>query len=362
LAKSLSLARSSAIAADDKTKEKDSGGRERTPLYMAESESAAHAGYKQHLVRLAENLLTAIEFQRAWLHDQLWLLAITIMFGIAVVTGYLRAGADESLRLRMALVHFGGGTAIWLVALYLLWWKRSSAWTRAGGWHLLGWLASWWFFCPLCMSLDYAFGERSALISGLATVGICIFYGILALVTAGHVRKLERERDLAFPALFNILPLIQAGGIAPTHEQKEQDSPASEPVAGNASPTRPSRVSRAEANVKAREYLEHHKRRESSAKPVSVRELAEAIGCSPGLAAKLEAWKAVQEQREKRNPTTKRKAAPLTEKVLGDAGQKERAEALHRLVDEQCADFEPSPLENDPPADPPLRVKARKEV
>jgi hypothetical protein len=90
----------------------------------------------------------------------------------------------------------------------------------------------------------------------------------------------------------------------------------------------------------------------------SMRQWAKAIGCSVGLVAKLPFWRLVQ---ERKRPTggapSPPPAIPLTPPVLASVGQDD--DPLRRLIEQQQADHEPSPLEDDPPGAPPLRVRCR---
>jgi hypothetical protein len=91
-----------------------------------------------------------------------------------------------------------------------------------------------------------------------------------------------------------------------------------------------------------------------------LREWAKAIGCSMGLVAKLPFWLTTMEQtgRSQKGRVPLPKAVSLTsnlEAVVGD----DDAE-LRRLMDEQQADAEPSPLDDDPPNARPRRVRTRK--
>ena len=97
------------------------------------------------------------------------------------------------------------------------------------------------------------------------------------------------------------------------------------------------RISREEANFRAREALKNPKLR-------SVRKLAEAIGCSEGLVAQLPAWRAYQEELERCGEKKVRapKAVGLTDAVNANAGQDDPE--LERLIAEHQADFEESPL------------------
>ncbi len=99
------------------------------------------------------------------------------------------------------------------------------------------------------------------------------------------------------------------------------------------------RITREEANLRAREAL---KNRPPKAKRWSIRKLADAIGCSPGLAASLPAWQAYAVD----HGLTRRDAAPkavsLTDATLGSEGQRDAK--LEKLIAEHEAEFEESPL------------------
>lgn len=95
-----------------------------------------------------------------------------------------------------------------------------------------------------------------------------------------------------------------------------------------------SRTTREEYNLRAREALKSPKLR-------SARGLARAIGCSLGTVSKLPAWRAYQEK-AKRQKARAPKAVALTEGVLANQGAEDKE--LERLIAEQQADFEASPL------------------
>ncbi len=95
------------------------------------------------------------------------------------------------------------------------------------------------------------------------------------------------------------------------------------------------RISTAEANLRAREALKNPKLR-------SVRKLAKAIGCSAGRIPKLPAWRAYQEELNKPKLPTAPRAVSLTDGVLANEGRDD--EALEKLIHEQQADYEESPL------------------
>jgi hypothetical protein len=133
----------------------------------------------------------------------------------------------------------------------------------------------------------------------------------------------------------------------------EGDEPAARAVSG-----RKARMTAAEANERAMGLA----KADRFFVKRSLREWAEAIGCSEGLVAKLPLWLATMEKtgRGKKDRVAPPKAVSLTgnlEAVLGD----EDAE-LKRLMAEQQADMEPNPCEDDPPDTRPRKVRTHKRV
>jgi hypothetical protein len=94
-----------------------------------------------------------------------------------------------------------------------------------------------------------------------------------------------------------------------------------------------------EANILAREHLKENP-------TATARQLATAIGCSLGMIPRLPAWQAVQEQRAKGRQPKKSTAVSLTDRMQRVAGTTD--DPLAKLIAEQEADAEPSPLEADP--------------
>jgi len=103
-----------------------------------------------------------------------------------------------------------------------------------------------------------------------------------------------------------------------------------------------SRLTKDEANIKARDFLRQHP-------DATSRELAKGVGCSTGLVSQLPAWKAVKEQRDKGRQPKKAGTMALTPKMEQVVGVGD--EALAKLISEQEADAEPSPLVNDAAGD-----------
>jgi hypothetical protein len=99
-----------------------------------------------------------------------------------------------------------------------------------------------------------------------------------------------------------------------------------------------SRLTKDEANIKARDFLREHP-------DATARELAAGVGCSTGLVSQLPAWQAVKEQRDKGRQPKKAATVALTPKMEQVVGVED--EALTKLISEQEADAEPSPLFDD---------------
>lgn len=95
-----------------------------------------------------------------------------------------------------------------------------------------------------------------------------------------------------------------------------------------------------EANIRAREYLKQNSE-------ASARQLAEAIGCGLGTVSKLPAWKAVQEARAKGRQPKRAGVVRWTTKLEQVAGVED--DQLAKLIAEQRADDEPSPLDEEAP-------------
>ncbi len=109
------------------------------------------------------------------------------------------------------------------------------------------------------------------------------------------------------------------------------------------------RARKDEANIMARQYLK-------DSPNATARELQARIGCSIGLVSKLPAWEAVQEQKSKGREPKKAKVVSLTAKLQRTAGDEDKS--LAKLIDEQDADAEPSPMQDDPRRDgSPRRAK-----
>ena len=99
-------------------------------------------------------------------------------------------------------------------------------------------------------------------------------------------------------------PATDAGNVGTTPQNAQSDGNVHGAVGPRLNQLR---VTKNEANVKAREYLRKHPK-------AKARELANGIGCSVGLVPELTAWKAVQEERKKRQQKAP-KAVALTDKV-----------------------------------------------
>jgi hypothetical protein len=135
-----------------------------------------------------------------------------------------------------------------------------------------------------------------------------------------------------------------------------QESCAAEATCEHPPPRRKRRMSRAAANSKAFELA----KADPAFLSKSQRAWADDIGCSDGLIAKLDLWKAKQKGAEDELKQAKSpKTVSLTDGLL--AVTPDTDEELQRLIREHRVNFEPSPLDPDPP-DRPLRVKQHKKL
>jgi hypothetical protein len=93
----------------------------------------------------------------------------------------------------------------------------------------------------------------------------------------------------------------------------------------------------------------------------SLREWAEAIGCSTGLVPKLPLWQKTMKRtsQSRADRTSVPKVVHTSESLDAVTGEGDRDEVLNRLIAEQEADKEPSSLDNDPPDSRPKRVRSR---
>jgi hypothetical protein len=117
--------------------------------------------------------------------------------------------------------------------------------------------------------------------------------------------------------------------------------PAPEPMP--ASPPQARRrptLTKDEANITAREFLVRNPK-------ATARDLSRAIGCSLGMVSSLPSWQAVQEQRAKGREPKQPKVVSLTRKMQQATGVEDSQ--LAKLINEQRADAEPSPLDDDAP-------------
>jgi hypothetical protein len=155
------------------------------------------------------------------------------------------------------------------------------------------------------------------------------------------------------PAIVRLIEAVDGIGsgwrsFRPSSAHELAESPPAPPVGGdregesNAQIPK-ARITKAKADAQARKYIDKHRNREQTRNPVSLRELASHLDCSTGLAAKLPAWRALQETREQKRQPKKPKVVSFTEKIEAVTGQAD--EELQRLIEEQAADFEPSPLD-----------------
>ncbi|GAB6166207.1 hypothetical protein JCM19992_22070 [Thermostilla marina] len=146
-----------------------------------------------------------------------------------------------------------------------------------------------------------------------------------------------------------------AGQRPSESDAEEQQAAAPGEPSTSAHRTAARRLPGEEMNVLARDYLRLHAKQ----RRVSVKELAEYLAgrnpagtCSTSTVCKLPAWRAYQDELEQRG--LKGKKAKPKMRAFSDVehavGQPDAE--LERLISEQGADYEPSPLEEDPPGRP----------
>lgn len=92
----------------------------------------------------------------------------------------------------------------------------------------------------------------------------------------------------------------------------------------------------------------------------SQREWADAIGCSVGLVSKLPFWEKTMQHsgRQRKGKATASKVVRLTDDLEAVMGEGGRNDVLEKLIAQQQADYERSPLEEDAPGSPPKKVRS----
>jgi hypothetical protein len=122
------------------------------------------------------------------------------------------------------------------------------------------------------------------------------------------------------------------------NSEGEADARITEPVKDENGTNKRRGMSKEEANHRARDILREYPE-------ISVRELARRIGCSTGLVSQLIVYRMVRERLDSDAQPKKPKTVSLSDDLLAMTGRDD--EALKRLIEEQEADSEPSPLEDD---------------
>jgi hypothetical protein len=148
------------------------------------------------------------------------------------------------------------------------------------------------------------------------------------------------------------------GNIGPQTATSEQEASTVETATGKANST--PRMTRQAANAKAMELA----KADPSFVQRSLREWADAIGCSEGLVANLPFWRETMKQtgRGKEGSVPAPKAISLTSNLEAVTGEGGRDEQLKSLIAEQEADREPSPVDDDAPGSPPRKVYHKKRL
>jgi hypothetical protein len=106
------------------------------------------------------------------------------------------------------------------------------------------------------------------------------------------------------------------------------------------------RMTKAEAEVIVRQYLKKHRARAKKGE-VGIREIVQETGVPQSSVDRLDCWRALQDQLEKHNlsrRTCRRKAVSFSGKMEATVADSEQA--LGVLINEQAADYEPSPIDD----------------
>jgi len=90
------------------------------------------------------------------------------------------------------------------------------------------------------------------------------------------------------------------------------------------------------------------------------REWAKQIGCSDGLITYLPFWQEVTEKTGRKRKGKQPRVVSLTDKLLATKGNLDKE--LERLISEQAADQEQSPLEGNVHGPRPKRARCRKKL
>jgi hypothetical protein len=154
--------------------------------------------------------------------------------------------------------------------------------------------------------------------------------------------------------------------VAPTggDGQPAQSTPAEGAAGAGSGPPgvpRPRRMTRTEANDKAKELA---KKLKKAFFALSEREQAKRIGCHLKTWKKTPLYQEAKRKKAKNKPPGNAPAAPgavpFTATLEAAAVEGGRDEVLNQLIAEQEADSEPSPLEDDPPGWQPPKVRVHK--
>jgi hypothetical protein len=203
---------------------------------------------------------------------------------------------------------------------------RPKVWLHSARGAVLGYAAEFWDLCVPRVS-QYL-GEDAGQSEGYLGRALSLPRGQKLLLPSDYFPNVHCWRSWARSA--NDFPKLLNGLVVKEWIKHEGTSTAK----GR------SRISREEANLRARDALKGPPPR--GKKRWTERTLARAIGCSPAQVHSLPAWRAYYEEHGVKKKATAPKAVGLTDAVLANEGR-EDAE-LSRLLADQAADYEPSPL------------------
>jgi hypothetical protein len=120
------------------------------------------------------------------------------------------------------------------------------------------------------------------------------------------------------------------------------------------------RATKEEAEILVMLYLIITEGRDETEKPVTLREMAKNLGCSTGLIAKTKSWEALMIRRRSGLPAPSPSVVTLSDEMQAigigsDVG--DEVSPLDRLIAEQEADCDPSPLDDQETTKPPREYK-----
>jgi hypothetical protein len=193
--------------------------------------------------------------------------------------------------------------------------------------------------------------DKQAQRANVKRLGIVIRSGYAALLELSRSGgEIPRAPDSAEEFIRQAIALIglidRAIGVVPAESCSLPPVPSAIPANPSAIPAKRERIwTVANANDALRKLI--------TTKPAlctkSIRELAKEIGCPSSTLQKTATWKDISNKKPKRSNVSPRPVVTLTSKMTETIGRVERDTVLNKLIQQQEADSEPSPLDDDPP-------------